>query len=60
MSSIMEKLQKNKMQYVGVRAGEKDIDDTIPVVEFTNMSQEVKNNCIKVCKEAISNNLNKT
>lgn len=54
MSSIMEKFNKNKIQYVGVRAGEKDIDDVIPMIEFTNMTEEVKKQCIKMSKEAIS------
>lgn len=54
MSSIMEKFNKNKIQYVGVRPGERDIDDAIPVVEYTNMTHEIKNHCIKLCKEAIS------
>jgi FlaA1/EpsC-like NDP-sugar epimerase len=56
MSSIMDKLNKNKIQYVGVRTGEKDIEEAIPVVEYTNMAHEIKNHCIKLCKEAISNN----
>jgi len=56
MSSIMDKFNKNKIQYVGVRPGEKDIDDAVAVVEFSNMSHDLKNNCIKLCKEAISKN----
>lgn len=56
MSSIMDKFNKNKIQYVGVRTGEKDIDEAIPIIEYTNMNHEIKNNCIKLCKEAISKN----
>jgi len=50
----MDKLNKNKIQYVGVRPGEKDIDDAIPIVEYTNMNHDIKSNCIRLCKEAIS------
>ena len=50
----MEKFNKNKIQYVGVRPGEKDIDDAIPIIDYTNMNHEIKNHCIKLCKEAIS------
>ena len=53
MSSIMDKFNKNKIQYVGVRPGERDIDELIPVIEFFNMAPELKNQCIKLSREAI-------
>ena len=49
----MDKFNKNKIQYVGVRPGERDIDELIPVIEFFNMAPELKNQCIKLSREAI-------
>jgi hypothetical protein len=54
MSSIMDKFNKNKIQYVGARPGERDIDEAIPVIDFCNMAPELKNFCIKLSREAIS------
>ncbi len=50
----MDKFNKNKIQYVGVRPGERDIDESVPVIEYCNMPPELKNQCIKLSKEAIS------
>jgi hypothetical protein len=52
---MIDKLQRAKVQYVGMRGGEKDIDEVEPVIEFSaNMSQDTKENCIKIAKEGMS------
>jgi len=49
----MDKLQKNKVPYGGNK-GERDIDDIVPIIEFSNISNENKDMCIKKAKEAMS------
>jgi hypothetical protein len=56
---MMDRAQRNRLQYGGMRGGEKDIDDVIPVVEFSsNMSKELKDYCIKIAKETMSKHKN--
>jgi len=43
-------IQKNKVQMTGGRA-EKDISDYTEVIEFSHMSQEMKETCIKIAKQ---------
>lgn len=41
-------------RYVATRAGEKDPDDFAAVVEYSNISQEMKEFCIKLARDALS------
>ena len=50
----MDKFNKNKIQYAGPRPGERDIDEATPVIDYCNMTTELKNQCIKLSREAIS------
>lgn len=51
---MIDKLQKNKIPYGGNK-NERDFDDIVPVVEFSNISLEHKDFCFKKAKEAMSN-----
>ncbi len=53
---MMDKLQKNKAGY-GANKGERDIDDINPIIEFSNISNDNKEICIKKAKEAMSKNI---
>jgi hypothetical protein len=44
---------RNKVQNTILR-GEKDIDEIIPVIEFSHMNNEMKDLCIKIAKEELS------
>ena len=46
----MDSKQKPKF----LLTGEKDIDDVIPIIEFSNMKNDDRTICVKVCKEIMS------
>jgi len=50
----MDKLQKNKTPYGSGNKCERDFEDVVPVIEFSNISPENKDICIKLTKEVMS------
>lgn len=44
--------RRNKLPY-GTRGGEKDLDEIKPVVEFSSMSNEMRDMCIEKAKDAM-------
>ena len=48
------KAHRNKVQTTMFK-GEKDIDEIIPVIESSHMNPELKEVCIKIAKEELSN-----
>jgi hypothetical protein len=44
--------QKNRTQFTRL---EKDYSDVVPVIDFSHMNQEMKELCIKLAKQELSN-----
>jgi hypothetical protein len=44
--------QRNRTQFTRL---DKDFTDVVPIIEFSHMNQEMKDLCVKIAKQELSN-----